>query len=254
LVTLRQSNFSVIILAAGVGRRLGQAEPAPKVLLDFAGESLIARHLALLAEAGAAHLTIVTGYMAERLEAAVAEAGPRLPVSFVHNPRFREGSVVSLAAAADALRSEAPVVLMDGDVLYDRRMHPRLLAASAENVLLCDRNIEPGDEPVKICFDANGTIVDFRKVPARPHVRHGESVGFFRFSPAMAARLADRARAYAADDRARLEYEEAIRDLILAEPHRFGAEDVTDLPWTEIDFPEDVAKARDEILPLLETA
>ncbi len=50
----------------------------------------------------------------------------------------------------------------------------------------------------------------------------------------------------------RLEYEEAIRDLMLAQPDRFDAVDVTDLAWTEIDFEEDVVKARDIVLPQLE--
>ena len=40
-----------------------------------------------------------------------------------------------------------------------------------------------------------------------------------------------------------MEYEEPIRDMILAHPGRFGFEDISGLPWTEIDFPEDVAKA-----------
>jgi choline kinase len=57
-----------------------------------------------------------------------------------------------------------------------------------------------------------------------------------------------------ADRRGNLEYEEAIRDLLLAEPERFSAEDVSDLLWTEIDFPEDVVRARDEILPQLADA
>jgi choline kinase len=39
---------------------------------------------------------------------------------------------------------------------------------------------------------------------------------------------------------------------MLAEPHRFDAEDVTDLAWTEIDFMEDVVKAREIVLPQLE--
>ena len=245
------SEFSAVLLAAGVGRRLGQERPAPKVLLDFAGQSLIARHLAILAEASARELVIVAGYMAEALEEAVAAADARMPVRFLRNPRFREGSVVSLATAAPVLRQGGMTVVMDGDVLYDARMIDRLLAGAAENVLLVDRELEPGDEPVKICFDADGAIVDFRKRPEHAHVTHGESVGFFRFSPTMAAALADRAEAYAAGGRGDAEYEEAIRDLVLAEPHRFGAEDVTDLPWTEIDFPEDVARARAVILPQL---
>ena len=245
---------SAIILCAGIGRRLDAAEPCPKVLLRFGGRALIDRHLAALAACGVREAVLVTGFMAEAIEAHVAALAPATPVRFVRNPRFREGSVVSLAAAAATLRGGGPVVLMDGDVLYDRRMHPRLLAATAENVLLYDRGIEPGDEPVKICLDAGGNIVDFRKRPEHRHVAHGESVGFFLFSPAMAAALADGAEAYAGDQRAALEYEEVIRDRILAEPARFGIADVSDLPWTEIDFPEDVARARDEIYPRLEDA
>ncbi len=42
-----------------------------------------------------------------------------------------------------------------------------------------------------------------------------------------------------------MEYEEPIRDMIIASAaDRFGFEDISGLPWTEIDFPEDVVKAR----------
>ena len=47
-------------------------------------------------------------------------------------------------------------------------------------------------------------------------------------------------------------YEEAFRDVLLAEPPgTFAVEDVTGLPWIEIDFPEDLEKARREIFPIL---
>jgi hypothetical protein len=45
-------------------------------------------------------------------------------------------------------------------------------------------------------------------------------------------------------------YEKPMRDVILA-TSAFGFEDVTDLPWIEIEFPEDVRSARSEILPRL---
>jgi choline kinase len=257
-VPIPQSKLSVILLAAGIGRRLGAGRQAPKVLLDFDGATLIARHIRMLSELGVARITVVTGFMADTLKTSIAALAPRVPVTLVHNPRFDEGSVVSFAVGAAHLAAErgeaTGMVLMDGDVLYDSRMLKRLFAATGENILLVDRDIEPGDEPVKICFDGADRIVDFRKKPEHAHVRHGESVGFFRFSAVMAATLGARAQAYAADDRARLEYEEVIRDLILLEPDRFHAEDISDLPWTEIDFPEDVARARDEILPQLESA
>jgi choline kinase len=244
-------NVAAVLLAAGVGRRLGQGDPRPKVLLEFGGRSLLARHIDALAAAGVDELTIVTGFEAGQVQRALEALKAPFPIRRIGNPRFTEGSVVSLAAAGEVLRGGADVVLMDGDVLYDPLMLRRMLASKAENALLVDRELEPGDEPVKLCFDARGRIVDFRKRPENPGEWHGESVGFFRFSPATAKALADRADGYAARAPA-TEYEEAIRDLMLAEPERFGAEDVTDLAWTEIDFVEDVEKAREVVLPQLE--
>ncbi|MBV9569221.1 MAG: hypothetical protein JO172_13890, partial [Hyphomicrobiales bacterium] len=159
-------------------------------------------------------------------------------------------SIVSLLAGRDVLEAGTPVILMDADVLYDARLLARLLRADTPNCLLLDREIEPGEEPVKLCV-SNGRIVDFHKRPKVPHEWHGESVGFFRFTEDAAAELAERAQAYVDLGHTSLEYEEPIRDMILSgPPERFGFEDISGLPWTEIDFPEDVVKARG-LLPLL---
>jgi choline kinase len=239
-----------IILAAGYGRRLSAAHDWPKVLLDFDGRTLLARRLETLEACGIETVSISVGYEADLVRAEVARLAPRMNVQFVENPRYREGSLLSLLVQHEILESGRPVLVMDGDVLHDRRMIERLFTSDREVVLLVDPELEPGDEPVKVCFRGE-TIVDFRKRPEFPHDRHGESVGFFRFAPAMAVRLSRQCAALADAGGGMLEYEEAIRDLILAEPERFGAQDVGDLPWTEIDFPEDVVKARDVILPQL---
>ena len=97
----------------------------------------------------------------------------------------------------------------------------------------------------------DGRLVDFHKIVRGPYDFHGESVGFFRFRRETAARLAALAESYIASGRKSEWYEEAVRDLLLERPGEFGFEDVTGLPWIEIDFPEDVAKARDAILPEL---
>ena len=247
-----------VILAAGVGRRLGDAHSGPKALLEFGGLSLLHRHLRNLAANGVRRVVITLGFDGDALRQAVAGIGPaglEVEVAFVENPRFRLGSLVSLAVQGASLRGGNEVLVMDADVLCDARMIGRLAGSEAEGVLLVDREIEPGDEPVKLCFrtgaDGRERIVDFRKRPEHLGDRFGESVGFFRFSPAKAARLADRCDGYVAAHRLDLEYEEAIRDLILAEPDSFAAVDVSDLPWTEIDFEADVHRARQHILPRL---
>jgi len=224
-----------IILAAGVGRRLnGTAGPLPKALLPFGGRTLLARHIAALRACGVQDVTVVVGFEAAQVQAAVG-ADPH--VRLVLNPDYREGSVVSLWAARDVLRAGRPVVLMDADVLG------RLVSSAHPNALLLDREIEPGDEPVKLCI-RDGRIVDFHKRPQAQHDWHGESVGFFRFTPEAATDLAARTEDYVGGGRRALEYEEPIRDMMQsAPPGLFGFEDITGLPWTEIDFPEDVAKA-----------
>ena len=248
---------TAILLAAGVGRRLGHHHDGPKVLLDFAGRTLLQRTMEALAAHGVQRLSITVGYAADEIRAAVARIveAPhlhKLSVEFIDNPDYRDGSLVSLHRQAELLSGGHDVLLMDGDVLYAEAMIGRLLGGKAEGVLLVDREIEPGDEPVKICFDDRGRIVDFRKVPTEAHSWFGESVGFFRFSGRVAALIAERCAWYVAQGLVKTEYEEAIRDVILAEPLAFEAQDVSDLPWTEIDFPEDVVRARDIVLPQLE--
>lgn len=241
-----------IILAAGVGRRLGlHTSVLPKIMLTFNGETLLARHLSMLKRSRLSNVTIVVGYEADQIEAAVPEAAGGLTVITIENPDFREGSVVSLWAARDVLRSGAPIVLMDGDVLYDHRLMSRLMTSLHSDVLLLDRELDPGDEPVKLCV-REGSIVDFHKRPTEAYDFHGESVGFFRFAPDTAAELANRVDAYIDAGRRSVEYEEPIRDMIMqSPPDRFGFEDITGLPWTEIDFPEDLVKAT-ALLPELD--
>jgi choline kinase len=243
--------MKALLLAAGVGRRLGGASSdLPKALLRFGGKSLLQRHVEILRGFGVTDVTVTVGHRADAVRAELERIGAG-SVRTVDNTRYREGSVVSLWSARNVLQTGAPVLLMDADVLYDARLMGRLLTAGHENCFLIDRDIEPGEEPVKLCI-RDGTIVDFHKRPQQPHDWHGESIGFFRLAPDVAADLAKRTDDYVTGGRTAFEYEEPMRDMVLAAPAaRFGFADVTGLPWVEIDFAEDVERARDEILPKL---
>ena len=194
---------------------------------------------------------MVIGYQAEAVRDDVALLGSGTRTLLIENPEFHQGSVLSLWCAREFLCMRKPLLLMDADVLYDRRLMARLIGSSHENCFLLDREIESGEEPVKLCI-TNDRIVDFHKRPQIAHAWHGESVGFFRFSPDAAAELADRVGTYVTTGRSHLEYEEPIRDMLLAsQGSGFGFEDITGLPWIEIDFPEDVQRAETDVLPLL---
>ncbi|MDQ2694718.1 MAG: phosphocholine cytidylyltransferase family protein [Pseudomonadota bacterium] len=242
-----------LILAAGLGNRLQRGPDAPpKCLLEFAGRSLLARHLGILRRLGIDEVVLGVGYHAPAISAELAALGALSRVATVHNPRFAEGSIVTLWTLGEALACGDDVLLMDADVLYDARLLERLVSSRHGDCFLLDRDFEPGDEPVKLCLK-QGRIVEFRKrIGDIDYDLCGESVGFFRLTAASARELAAIAAGYVAQGRSGEPYEEALRDLALSPAGAgFGVEDITGLPWIEIDFPDDVRRAHDDILPRL---
>lgn len=246
------NKLKAIILAAGVGQRLGDtADARPKCLLKFGGTSLLARHLRILAHYGIGEVIVVTGYEAGQIHAELAAAKTALSVTTVHNEEYEKGSVISLSSGLEALSPGDDILLMDADVLYDHRLIDRLIRAGGNSFLL-DREFESGEEPVKLCVRGE-QLIDFRKQINKDleFDFQGESVGFFRFTAETTARLADVARDYIERGDDSQPYEECIRDLLLDRPQDFYFEDITGLPWIEIDFPEDVRRAETGILPQL---
>ncbi|NIR29465.1 MAG: phosphocholine cytidylyltransferase family protein [Gammaproteobacteria bacterium] len=243
-----------LIMAAGTGRRLaGSGYDVPKVLLRFGGRSLLERHVTLLERAGVDRLVVATGYGAQSVERELARLSPSPAVQTVHNPAYHEGSMVTLWQCRAALESGEDVLLMDADVLYDARLLAPLLGSPHRNCLLIDRGFEPGEEPVKVCV-REGRAVELRKQidPELVYDYEGESVGFFRLSGEAARHLAAIAGRYVRRGLRGAPHEEALRDLVRGEAGGpFGFEDVTGLPWIEIDFPEDVRRAGTKILSRL---
>jgi choline kinase len=245
-----------IILAAGRGIRLQLPEDSqlPKCLLRFDGMTLLERHLRMLKIAGVDEVVLALGFRHELVEAELDRLGWAPRPEIVLNMKFDLGSVLTVHTVADALIRGGDILLMDADVLYDRRIVMALMAGTEPvNRLLIDRDFAAGDEPVKLCLE-NGVPVELRKQVAAnlKFDTIGESVGFFRFGHTGARRLAALAAQYVETGRAQMPHEEAVRDLLLERSHVLEVVDVTGSPWIEIDFPSDVERATQEILPQLE--
>ncbi len=246
--------MKAVMLAAGVGSRLERsADAPPKILLEFAGRSLLARHVELLAHAGVGELVLGVGHRAGEIEAEIDRLGARDFVRTVTAANYRRGAIQTLWALADEFRAaEGPVLLMDGDVLYDHRIAARLAARTRGGRFLIDRHLEPGDDPVKLCV-RDGRIVDFHKRPTDLGEWRAEWIGFLQLSREAARKLPEYLERYVDGGEPEVIYEQPIRDLVIeAGPDAFGYEDITGLPWIEIDFPEDLQRAEGEIQTLLE--
>jgi choline kinase len=243
--------MKVAMLAAGVGRRLGRGEDAPpKALLRFNGQTLLQRHLEILAHFGLFDVTLAVGHQAALIERELAALGARDRVRTCYNPDYERGSLLSAWTLREVLRAGAPVLYMDADVLYDWRLLGRLLDSPHADCILIGRGA-PDPEWLEVRL-RDGRIVAFgRGVTIQPYDLRAEWVGFAKLSAESSERLARALQRYVHDGRGDVMFENALRDVILEAPDAFGFEDITGLPWIEIDFPDDVLRARTEILPRL---
>ena len=78
----------------------------------------------------------------------------------------------------------------------------------------------------------------------------GEGVGFYKLDRIAAHTLRRLLDEWIASGRDHEEYEEVFR--VLFKTCAFGYELVGDLPWTEIDFPEDIATAEQTVWPQIQ--
>ena len=117
---------------------------------------------------------------------------------------------------------------------------------------MVDREFDEGVEPVKVCIRKQ-RIVEFRKQISQKvdYDMIGESVGFFKFSANGLESIFKKCERFVANGREHEPHEEVIRDCIIHDNMQIEFEDISGLPWLEIDFPQDIVRATESVLPQL---
>ncbi len=120
-----------IILAAGFDQGLMPLiAERPKAMLEVKGRTLLERQVGTLKECGIRDVNVVRGYRKHAVD---------LPnVQYFDNDSYDQtGELASLFAAEAALTG--PVVILYGDVLFDRGVLARLLEGDGDIRIVCDR-------------------------------------------------------------------------------------------------------------------
>jgi L-glutamine-phosphate cytidylyltransferase len=172
-----------IILAAGTGTRLMPlTADRPKCLVELAGRSLLERQLVVMRSLGLSDVTVIAGHHAER----IAEPGLRKVV----NPEFAATNMVaSLFCAESAMREDADLIVSYGDIVYQRDVLERLLAAQDPIAVCVDRGwrdywsqrmVDPLSDAETLKLGADGRIVELGKKAARYDDIQGQYIGLFK--------------------------------------------------------------------------
>lgn len=238
--------MKAVILAAGVGRRFGPlTECRPKCLLPVGGSSLLERMLDALESVGAREAVVTVGHCRDQIRAVIGERCRRLPVRYVENPEYTKGSLLSLWAARKELGEDC--LVMDADVLFPAELLRRLVVAPAPSAFLLDESFADTGEEVKLYARGEQIVAMGKNATPPPHDRVGEGVGFFKCAGTHGPALVGCMEELLAEGGKEREYEDALDRLVRKVPVGWVA--VDGLPWTEIDFPEDLRRGETEILP-----
>jgi 2-aminoethylphosphonate-pyruvate transaminase len=236
-----------LILGAGLGARLKEVGTrAPKGFLELGRGPIVAESLARLLSEGIERVVIVTGHHAERYQELARDYAGRIVT--VHNPRYAEsGSLYSLWCARGELSSD--FLLLESDLLYERRALRELLAHPSPDVLLVSGPTQARDE---VWVEARGGfLVDMSKERSTlgPAIV-GELVGITKVSrPFLRELLAVGERLF----RETLKVDYELEGLVQAARARpLAIHLVTDLVWAEIDDLHHLERARASVYPELQ--
>ncbi len=238
---------TAIILAAGVARRLAPlTDHTQKSLLPVGGRAILARMVEALHAVGVRQVVIVVGHCADQVRALAASGPAGMTIECVHNPAYQKGSVLSLLSAREVILG-GPTVIMDADVVFPREFLRRLVDSPAPNALLIDRGFADTGEEVKIYTRGERVIALGKKVMPKAWDLVGEGIGFFKCGVAAAPDLVHLLEHVSEESQGLCEYEDALHLIVGRQP--VAAVDVTGLPWTEVDFVEDLRRADAEVFP-----
>ena len=238
---------TAIILAAGRGVRLkDRGKLTPKGCLRLGEKSIVDESILRLLGVGIQRIVIVTGHLAEQFKYLQTRYGQT--VQLVHNPHFADsGSMYSLYCARHGVDED--FLLLEADLVFESRALTTCLEHPSDNVVLLAGFSNTSDE----CYveTQNGHLVAVSKnreslgseVP-------GEMVGICKISRSLFRTMLDTAEPRFGATR-HLDYE--TDGLVAAAPDvPISCALVEDLIWCEIDDETHLARARDEVYPVVQ--
>jgi dTDP-glucose pyrophosphorylase len=151
-----------VVPAAGRGSRLGVLTAnQPKALIPVAGRPVLFWVIEGLAAAGVSEVVVVTGHLAEQVEAAVGRAP--IPVATVRQ-RSPRGTADALMAASEIVRG-LPFIYAWGDLVADPVGYRRVVEAWTGGAVLAVNRVADPAAGAAVTVDGAGSVTSIIEKP-----------------------------------------------------------------------------------------
>ena len=226
--------IQAVILAAGMGTRLGRPFPKPLTPLSD-GRTIMEQQIDNLRQVFGAdvRITTVVGFKLDL----ILEAFP--DVTYIYNEAYDQTNTNRSLLKALRLSTDGGVLWMNGDVVFDPQVLEKVSdLMEADTSFVCVDTAVVGDEEVKYTVDDDGYVDELSKqvVNAR-----GEAVGINFVSASDKPTLIDRLSECSDADY----FERGIELAISHDSMRVIPVDIGEFFAVEVDFEEDLTRANE---------
>lgn len=238
--------MQAIILAAGMSKRLRPlTDTTPKCLLKAGDKTLLEMTINNILKNGVNCFVMVTGYRERMIKEHIAEKFPELDITYLTNSDFENNNnSYSLWMTKDYITGDA--ILLDSDILFDYRIISKLFDAQNTDCLAVKRGHNLSAEEIKVIIDSTNKIEHIGK-HIDPAACYGESIGIERFSHDFFVKLGEVLERKIVKENNVNEFYEASFQELYDKGNSMYAVDVSEYKCMEIDFPEDLKRAQEEV-------
>ena len=236
--------MQAVILAAGMGRRLGELTgDNTKCMLEVNGVRLIDRTLECLNEVGVTKLIMVVGYKAQNVINYVGRNYKGINIEYVENPIYdKTNNIYSLYLAKDYLLAE-DTILLESDLIYETSVIRRLVDSDYPNLALVDK-YESWMDGTVVTLDGENRINNFI---SKAHFKYSDidqyykTVNIYKFSKEFSAtHYVPFLKAYCQALGNNEYYEQVLRVITLLDESPLRALPLNGEKWYEIDDIQDL--------------
>lgn len=236
--------MQAIILAAGMGKRLGELTKGnTKCMVKVNGTPLINRMMDQLSQQPLQKVIIVIGYKGKELQEYIGNEYNGMPIQFIENPIYdKTNNIYSLALAKEYMQ-EDDTILLESDLIFDDSMLHLLIQNPYPNLALVAK-YETWMDGTMVCLDEDNNITNFIPKDAFQYDnidKYYKTVNIYKFSKEFSkTKYIPFLDAYSKAVGNNEYYENVLRIISFLNNKELKALPITNEKWYEIDDKQDL--------------